>query len=262
MSNFDIHIGFIQSTNKTNNKPYKPFILDLSKFPSLFIDYNYIIDKCEDMDPISKMIMNKCAQFDPEDRIKCVVIDGYSVAYNSIMKPGTYRRAARQTMIKRLNTYVSKIYEEYLRNPEDFVPRTRYIILVCRIGTMEKELISIMSKLGAIGVYLILADNAMDYIEYPDLFTHLYGTLTYVDFYSLEHNPTIKYDPSDDAHWIYQDPEFIYTLDRFRLQHQNYPTIYPRHFCKLFDKELLLTKPRFQHKTKKHLPSPVDISIF
>lgn len=266
MLDFNIYLGFVQNTdNKGDGKPYKPFVLDLSKFPSLFIDYNHKISIDEDMDPIAKSIMNICSSFYPEDRVKCVVIDGYSVAYNSIMKPGTYRHDARQTMIKRVSTYVSKIYEEYLRNPDDFVPRTRYIILVCRIGSMEKELISIMSKLGPIGVYLILADDAMAYTAYPDLFKNLYGILKYTDFCPSEGNSVIKYDPIEETNCEYPDPKFVYTLNRFRLQRQNYPTIYPHHFCKAFKNEPSPIKRRIRSerpKKKNILPKDAIIRIF
>lgn len=133
-NNFQINIGYEKCEKQLDGKIHKPVTLDISKFPALFIDYNHAIEEDTDMDEITSKIMSKCMSFYPQDRVKCVVIDGCGVAYNSMMKPGTYNRKRRDIMMKRLDTYVSKIYAEYLQNPDNFIPHTKYIILVCRIG--------------------------------------------------------------------------------------------------------------------------------
>lgn len=259
MVDFNVHIGFIQDKNNLDGKPYKPFVLDLSKFPSLFIDYNYKVDS--GMDTIMKRIRDRCIIYSPQDRVKCVVIDEFGIEYNSIMQPGTYRHDKPETMMKRLDTYVSKIYEEYLKNPDNFIPRTRYIIAVCRIGGMEKQLISIMSKLGAIGVYLIMADDASGYADCPDLFANLYGKLTYADLCSAECDSMLEYDPYENA-YLYQDPEFVCVLDRFRLQPKKYDIIYPLHYRKDFSNVPSPIKTKWRIGYKNDLPTRICDSIF
>lgn len=232
MANFNISIGYVECKKQLNGRIHKLFVLDISKFPVLFIDYNYSLPGYEDMDEISSQIMTKCLSFRPKDRVKCVVIDGQGVAYNSIMKPGTYRHDRRDTMMKRINTFVSKIHEEYLKNPDDFVPHTRYVILVCRIGGLEKEIISLMSKLGPIGVYLIVADDAAQFEKFPYLFVNLYGKLTYTNFDSMEDKPEIKYeiDYPHDNELELPNPKHVCVLERLQPYYEESPIIYSDEF--------------------------------
>lgn len=264
MIEFNIYPGFVGCAKRTDGKTRKPFTLDLSKFPSLFIDYNYIVAPDVDMDRVTNYIKEKCMTYEPEDHVKCVVIDGYGVAYNSIMKPGTYRRDRCDTMVKRLNTYVSKIYEEYLKDPEHFIPRTKYIILVCRIGGMEEDLISLMSKLGAIGVYLILADDAASIRKFPELCAHLYGKLTYVDSRLIKTVSGIEYNENYFNNLGLAKPRYVYTLERFRLQPEIYPVICPRCFYRFNQQEFpnIRTWITKKNEPKFYLKKPLDLSIF
>lgn len=262
MSDFNVHLGFEASERKLDGKPYKPFVLDLSKFPSLFVDYNYKVPRDEDTDVIMRNIISKCSSFYSEEPVKCVVIDGYEVSYNSLMKDGTYKRFERKTMLKRLDTYVSKIYDKYLQNPDGFIPRTKYIIVVCRIGSLEKEIISIMSKLGAIGVYLIIADDATEYMRFPELFKNLYGILTYKDAPWYEGRFDIKYDPQSSCDEVYTNLRFVMRLQRLRLQYENYPIIYPLHYRQDFINEKSPIKPHWRPRPRNRLIMCRDSSIF
>jgi len=235
MVNFKIKLGFVESGKHLDGTIHNPFALDLSKFPSLFIDYNHVVPEDTDVDEIASLIMTRCAWFRPEDKVKCVVIDGFGVAYNTVMEPGTYKREARNTMLKRLNSYVSKIYDEYLHNP-NFTPKTKYVFLVCRIGGLEQELIKMLPKLGAIGVYLIMADDASNFERFPYLFFNLYGKLTYHKFESLENKPEIKYeiDYPHDEELVLPTPEYVYQLERLRPSYDKTPVIYSNNFIHNF----------------------------
>ena len=236
MTDFKVNIGYVGCTKQSDGKVHKPFALDLSKFPVLFIDYNNTLSVDEDMEDITRLIMTKCISFRPKDRVKTVVLDRSGVAYNSIVKPGTYKQNDAKTMLKHINTIVSRIYEEYMKDPYNFMPHTRYIILVCRIDTMEKELLSLISKLGRIGVYLIFADDASKYNKLPHLFTNLYGQITCIDFQSLENKPEIKYDIDypHKSELKLPVPECVYNVERLTPYYAQAPLIYSGDFVKEF----------------------------
>ena len=106
MDKFKINIGY----TKQEQSDYKPFYLDLSKYPVLFIDYNHIVCALEDMDIITKQICSRCTFFNPQtDRVKCVVLNSFRVVYNSVMKYGTYRQDRPDIMLKRLKTNPKRI---------------------------------------------------------------------------------------------------------------------------------------------------------
>lgn len=234
MVDFNVHIGDIECAKTLDGKIHKPFYLDISKFPSLFISHTNPM--FSDMDEITRKIMTKCLSFRIGNRVKSVIIDDYEIVQNSIFDPGTFRHDRPDSMLKRINTFASKLYEQYQQNP-DMVPYTKFIILVNRIQGLEKEIIDLMPKLGPIGMYLIVADDAQKLDTYPYLFLNLFGKLTYTQFDSLENKPVLRYDFGDEIErndLEIPTPEYVYVLERFRLQCEKYPIIYPQPFFEHF----------------------------
>lgn len=93
-----------------------------------------------------------------------------------------------------------------------------------------------MSKIGQIGVYLIMADDASQFENFPRLFTNLYGKLTYTKFDYLDNKSEIKYD-IDQQHETELElpiPEYVYVLERLQLYYSKSPIIYSNDFYQKF----------------------------
>lgn len=229
MTDFNVNIGYVECEKRPDGKIHKPFYLDISKYPSLFISHTNPM--FSDMDEITRKIMTKSLSFRTDERVKSVIIDDYQIVQNSIFKPGTFRHDRPDSMLKRINTFASKLYEEYKKNP-DYVPYTKFIILVNRIQGLETEILNLLPKLGPIGMYLIVADDAQQLDKYPYLFLNLFGKLTYTNFDALENKPEIKYelDYPHKAESELPTPEYVYVLERFRPDCKKNPIIYSDKF--------------------------------
>ncbi len=226
MIDFNVDIGFIKQTKQQKEEIYTPFYLDISKFPSLFIDCN----NTNVQDLISHRIKIKSGCFTQKDRVKRVIIDDYIVTETSMFEPGKYSWRRPDTMLKRINSIATKIYEDYKNNP-NFFPHTKYIIVVNGIQGLEQHILNLLPKLGPIGMYLTIVDDSQKIEAYQDICSQIYGKITYCVNKDIELN-----DKTETDYPIgFEKQEHVCILERFRLQQEQYPVIYPRTFYNDFE---------------------------
>lgn len=176
MNKIKIHLGYEAQTFE--HRDFKSFDIDLTTFPALFIDYNN--NYCGvTADPITLSIISQIKDLDKKNRtLHTVIIDKGRITHNSAMPEGTYKKNDPGIMIKRLTAIVAKRYEKSLQD-ESYLTHHKYVVIVKGINGLEALLTKMMSMLGAVGVYLIMADNSSELEGYSYLKEYLYGQITY-----------------------------------------------------------------------------------
>ena len=218
MNSFKIHLGYTQQ--------FQPFEFDLTKYPSLFVNYNNS-KRFTENDPVTISFINAAKEQDKKEKyLKTVVIDNGIVDYCSAVHKFEYKKRDPEAMMKRMHSTINKIYDNYLHNP-DFVPYTKYLIIVKDTKGLEQYLVDIMSKIGPIGVYLIF-NGGNELVEtYPHIKHYLFGQVIYNDnFVGKYHN--IRWGSSYDL-----------TLERFRPETSRSPVIYPDYYYNALCKSII-----------------------
>ena len=214
MINLNMHIGYVETTQPIDGLLLKPFSVDLTKYPSLFINRDKAQNISEN-DPVTLGIIEQAKALDAKEKyLKTVIIDNGLVAYCSAIPEHYYRKKDPEMMMKRLCGTVNKIYDEYLHN-DDFVPYIKYLIVVKDTKGLEQYLVDIMSKIGPLGVYLVFAGDYELLEDYEHIKSYLFGQITYID----------DYCGRDINVWC--GPRYELLLERFRPNHERSPIIFP-----------------------------------
>lgn len=220
MNAIKVHLGYEMCEKLPNGEIFKSFDFDLTKFPLLFVNLGkgrvfpskkgktvIITDIIEQIIKLEEMTKN----------VKTLIIDNGKLIRCSALLYDTYC-IKPQTALKSMLSLVNKIYNQYLTYP-DFIPRTKYIIIVNNAWGLEQYLADIMEKLGPIGVYLVFSGGD-EMLEYPvNLKKYLYGQIVCVF-------------ANDDYKGVYIDylgctPKYGMVMERLKPEHKLSKAIYP-----------------------------------
>ena len=225
MNALKIHLGYVEPPKQQNNTHLLAFDFDLTKFPSLFINLGkgrVFCGKKGDT-PIIHDIIEQVIQLEKTTKnVKTLIIDRGRMIHCSALYYDTYC-VRPQTALKGMYSLVNKIYNQYLKY-SDFVPRTKYVIIVNDAWGLEQYLADIMEKLGSIGVYLVFSGGD-EMLSYPvNLQKYLFGQIVCIHDDGVYKN-------------VYMDltgfkSNYGMALERFRPEHKLSGAIYTDYFYK------------------------------
>ena len=228
MTTLKIHLGYFENIQKQQNKiHYSAFDFDLTKFPSLFVNLGKgrVFCSKKGKAPIIDDIIEQVIQLErTEKNVKTLIIDKGRIIRCSALQYDTYC-VRPQMALKSMFSLVNKIYNQYL-NYSDFIPKTKYIIIVNDAWGLEQYLADIMEKLGPIGVYLIFSggDNMLSYPV--NLQKHLFGQIVCIHNEDVYKNVYINLTGFKSKYGM--------ALERFRPEHKLSAAIYTDYFYKEF----------------------------
>ena len=212
MNKINLHIGHTKSEKEIDGLFVEPYGFDLTKYPSLFINRNTTTHVSKN-DTATQLIIDQIKELARKNKnLKTVIIENGVVSYCSFISEYDYRKKDPEAMMKRMCGMVNKIYERYVQQ-YDFVPYTKYVIIVKNANGLEKYLVDIMEKLGPIGVYLVFSGDHTLVDNCPDITSNLFGQILYID------------TPGFRTGTGYCGPSYEMLLERLKPEHTISPEI-------------------------------------